>query len=389
MPAVRHRRACAAIRARAAEEAHDAAPHLRPFFDIMLPRLPLWLKASQNIRTMAPQRWLAPLPLDQAITCPWIAVNTDQRVNALCIDIDHADGPELVAKLPPGCPKPTLVIDPWSGRSHAILPLVTPVLTGDTARRPPIALARYAHRLLALALQGNALPFVNPVKCPAGLSRYIGGPRERKGIKPAAPLVWEAYVESGTDLIWLTQLGDGAAELRAVVEALVDDNKEALPPRTSRSNWRRGWGEPSTVGRNCNLFDQLRFWCYREGERDADRILAEAARLNDLLPNPLSASEVACIARSVADFMQNRYSPRRGGTRGRDRAINRGLDIKARQALAGARSAEQRRTANEQKVAAAVAKLREAGERVVQRQVAVLAKVSERTVQSMPEILGT
>lgn len=378
----------AAIRARAAEEAFTAAPHLGPFLEIMLSRLPLFPIASQNIRTMALKRWLSRLPLDQAITCPWIAWNTDQRVNALCIDIDHADGPDLVAKLPVGCPKPTLVIDPWSGRSHSILPLVTPVLTGDTARQPPIALAQLAHQLLAAALRGNALPFVGLIKCPTGLVRYLGGPRMFRGDHPATPLAWEAYVESGTELMWLTQPGDGPAELRAVVEALADEETLATCP--PRSNWRKGWSEPSTVGRNCNLFDRLRFWCYQRMECNADRILAEAARLNATSPNPLPMSEVGWIARSVTDFMQNRYCPRQRRQRGRDRAINHGLDKRDRQALAGCVSAKQRRAVTERRVAAAVAKLRQSGERIVQREVALLAKVSERTVRSMwAEIMAT
>jgi hypothetical protein len=75
--------------------------------------------------------------------------------------------------------------------------------------------------------------------------------------------------------------------------------------------------------RALGLFDQLRFRCYREVERDLDRIWVKASRLNELLPHPLSAAEVGWIVRSVADFMQNKYSPRRGGTRGRDCAIKR------------------------------------------------------------------
>jgi hypothetical protein len=386
----RPNRSPAAIHARAAEEANRAAPHLRSFFNVVLPLLPTYPLSSQNIRTLALQRWSVRLPLDDAITCPWIALNTNQRVNALCVDIDHPDGPDLVASLPVGCPKPTLVIDPWSGRSHAILPLAAPVLTGNAARPKPIALAKHARRLLAAAIRGTPLPFGNLVKSPAGLVRYLGGPRLFRGDRPATPLAWDAYVESGTKLMWLTQLGDGLGELRAVAAALADCDDA---PRTTRRPdlIRNGTqDESSAVGRNCDLFYQLRTWCYREVERDPERILAEAARLNAMFSDPLPPVDVAATARSIAKFMQHKYAPRRDScTRGRDRIINRGLDTKGRQGLAGKRSAEQRKAASIRKIEAAVAELRKAGDRIRQRQVAVLAKVSERTVRSMlPAILA-
>ena len=351
---------------------------------MVVPRLPLYPLASQNIRTRALHRWQARLALDHAITCPWIALNTSRRVNALCIDIDHADGPDLVANLPAGCPKPTLVIDPWSGRSHAILSLATAVLTGEAANPKPVLLAKYALRLLAAALRADPRTFLTLVKCPAGLVRCLGGPRDFKGVTPATPLVWEAYRSSATGLMWLTQLGDGPAELRAVVEALADDNEIARPTPPQRSNRRSTQQESSTLGRNCNLFDRLRIWCYQEMDRSQDRISAEAARLNAMFPDPLSASEVASIVRSVAHFMQTKYSPHQAGARGRDRALNRGLDIKGRHALAGKRSAEQRRAANRLKIAAAVAELEQAGEHIRQRRVVQLTKLSERTDRTRP-----
>src|SRR5487761_2075306 len=168
-----------------------------------------WPVASQNIRTHAPIPCAGPLPLDEAITCGWIAVNSERRVLALCIDIDHADGPELVARLPSGCPKPMLVICPWSGRAHAILPLVSPVHTGPGARPKPNSLARYALGLLAAALRGPPLPFTSLVKCPAALVQNLTGQRMLRGPRPANPAVWNAYVASGTDLMWITQPGDG------------------------------------------------------------------------------------------------------------------------------------------------------------------------------------
>jgi len=116
MPPTRHHHLSREeIRARAVAEVDRIAPSLRRFWGWLLPRMPLYSVASQNIRTRAPARFSGRLRLDDAITCPWIAVNSDRCVLALCVDVDPADGRELVDRLPPGCPKPMLVIDHWSG----------------------------------------------------------------------------------------------------------------------------------------------------------------------------------------------------------------------------------------------------------------------------------
>lgn len=78
-----------------------------------------------------------------------------------------------------------------------------------------------------------------------------------------------------------------------------------LPPR------------PSGVGRNCDLFEQLRLWAYsavrehwRPGGEDAWRaaVRLRAESINTFVM-PLGASEVAGIARSVARYVWRRFTP--------------------------------------------------------------------------------
>lgn len=347
-----------------------------------------WPIASQNIRTHAPIPCAGPLPLDEAITCGWIAVNSERRVLALCIDIDHADGPELVARLPSGCPKPMLVICPWSGRAHAILPLVLPVHTGPGARPKPISLASYALRLLAAALRGTPLPFTSLVKCPTALVQNLTGQRMLRGPRPAKPAVWSAYVASGTDLMWITQPGDGPAELWNVVNALADEYGGQVSSPRRRAVWRSDRGEPSAYGRNCQLFDEVRKWAYNHRERTFECILREALDRNARFPVPLPASEIGSIARSITKFMRGRYKPRYGnGRRGRDRKLNRDLSTRERQALAGRQSALQRKAANDDRLLVAMTALRAAGEKVTQRAVAERVGLSERAVRSRWPVL--
>lgn len=347
-----------------------------------------WPIASQNIRTHAPIPCAGPLPLDEAITCGWIAVNSERRVLALCIDIDHADGPELVARLPSGCPKPMLVICPWSGRAHAVLPLASPVHTGPAARPKPISLASYALRLLAAALRGTPLPFTSLVKCPTALVHNLTGQRMLRGPRPANPAVWNAYVASGTDLMWITQPGDGPAELWDVVNALADEYGGQVSSPRPRARWRKDRGEPSAYGRNCQLFDEVRWWAYEHEECTFECILREALDRNARFPVPLPASEIGSIARSITKFMRGRYKPRYGnGRRGRDHKLNRDLTTQERQALAGRQSALQRKAANDDRLLVAMTALQTAGKKVTQRAVAEQAGLSERTVRSRWSVL--
>jgi hypothetical protein len=127
---------------RALQEANDNAPHLAGLAHQILRNMPRRPLAGQNIRAITRNPSTGPLPIHDAITAPWICFNSNRRLNALVVDIDHADGPEVVGALPPGCPRPTLSIDPHSGRAHAILFLATPVLTSEGDRPGPQNLAK-------------------------------------------------------------------------------------------------------------------------------------------------------------------------------------------------------------------------------------------------------
>lgn len=72
-------------------------------------------------------------------------------------------------------------------------------------------------------------------------------------------------------------------------------------------------------GRNCSLFDDLRFWAYKQAPYakavDYDvwhrQVMTRAMALNGY-ETPLPAMEVYCVARSVAEFVFYRYQPGSG-----------------------------------------------------------------------------
>ena len=229
---------CAQIRARAAAEVERAAPHLRAFWE-SLPLIPLHPAASQNSRTSTLAPWSGPLRLDEAITCPWIALNSRRRVNALCVDIDHPDGTEFVARLPVRCHRPTLVIDPWSGRSHAILPLATPVLTGAGAKTAPIGYARLAPSTSCGSPRRDAASPYDPREMPDGPGaephRTTAVSRQDDGHPVSVGCVYR-----GTGLMWITQLGNGPAELRGWSTRCSTITAMRLRPSAPGPTGRRG-----------------------------------------------------------------------------------------------------------------------------------------------------
>jgi hypothetical protein len=378
---------------RAFDEANNKAPHLAALArDLlgMMPRRPL---ASQNVRAITLRPSVNELWLEDAIACPWICPNSRRRINALLIDIDHADGSDLVDLLPPGCPRPTLVIDPHSGRAHAILPLATPVLTGEGARSAPQHLAKRVLLLMAAALRGTPLPQVTMVKSPWGLTSNLIGSRRRRTPTP----VWEAHQEhtereGRNALMWITQQGSGPAELGDIVAALdgdyADEIAEAVQPQHRRKH-KAEQIDPAEGGRNVALFKMTSRWAYDSCEREESAIQAEATRINAGFPIPLPASEVAATARSICSFMNTRFRPRFGSTgRRRDFSTNRGMDARARLAFAGRRTAECRGATTGARITAARAQLKAAGERVTQAAIAARAGVSVRTVQRHKDAPG-
>jgi hypothetical protein len=276
-----------------------------------------------------------------------------------------------------------VVIDPYSGRAHAFIFLASPVCMAEGTSDKARGLANYAQRMMARALRATPLRHRALLKNPFGRVDAMIGRQLRRTPTPATPVMWEAWQDSGSPLAWHTIAGAGPVELRAIVTALADEYGEEQAEETTRARFRRRRCEGSAIGRNCALFDMVRFWAYDREERDGGVILAEAMRVNATFAEPLPAAEVSATARSIAKFMRSRYRPRSGasGTRGRDSAIGAGLTIEGRQAVAGRVSAAARATTTDAKIAAAVDRLRDGAKRVTQAAVASEAGVSLRTVK--------
>jgi hypothetical protein len=232
--------------------ARDTAPHLSALADFLVARLPRMPTASPNIRVFTRVRYSDPTPLSVAIHQPWMSFDSAQIRNVLTVDVDHRDGidrAQEVARLY-RLPRPTVVADPWSGRSHAFWVLHTPVCTSASGRQGPQILADLACRLIAAAMGGAAMPAHSLLKSPWGLAERLQGSLMHRGPTPATPIVWEGHQAGDTDLMWHTAPGDfRTVELREIVAVLAEEFGEEVAAPSTRRLFRRKRGEPDSRGR--------------------------------------------------------------------------------------------------------------------------------------------
>lgn len=172
-------------------------------------------------------------------------------------------------------PAPTYIaINRDNGHAHIGYAISSPVCTTDAARVAPIRyLAAIEHAYIAKA----------------GADFAYSGPLAKNPLHPSWHL-WEPANAPIYELGYLAEFVD-------------------LPTRLS--------SRPAGLGRNCELFDGLRAWAYsavrefwRPGGQQPwyEAVRRQAESLNRFTL-PLSSSEVAGIARSVARYVWRRFSP--------------------------------------------------------------------------------
>jgi hypothetical protein len=361
----------------ARKAARKLAPHLDQLAARIFNRLDE-LKVSANIRCDCPASYSLIVPwLTDAINYPWLMLDSEHARTGILIDVDHPDARERALYLAAhfNLPMPTIVADPYTGRSHVFWSLATPVLITN-GRAKPRRLFEVAGQLLAAAMGGTLLSHGALAKNPWGqATRLKGGLLHRDG-PPATPAVWEAYEASGSPLCWVTHPGDlVGVELTAIVQALAVAEERFSDPTAVTS--RRKQPAPSGVrtdGRNCAVFEVVRLWAYPLCERDEVAIRAEAAAVNRSLPNPMGEREAAGIARSIAKFMRERFG--KGGY-GRGKTAN-----SETQAKRGRQSRASVAAKNREILLRAAEMLRKSGTKPTQRAVAKAAGLSIHTVRA-------
>ena len=286
----------------------------------------------------------------------YVQIRTQKVQGYVSLDVDRAGAG--AAWLDAGLPKPTFIcISRDSGRAHIDYELAVPVIID-----PPGKSARY----LAAVERG----FVNRLEADPAFA----------GMLSKNPL----------SARWDVRIHDRAYELDEL-SCWLDLADTQYQPRAAIG-----------VGRNCALFDAVRFYAYSVvttyGSATAfgHDLLQRAQNLN-AFASPLSSREVVGIAKSVSNWTwekRERFIGRkRRGAMGFSippvmLAEKRLQLVREHRALAGTRSANLRREQSRAAIAAAVSRLLAASLSVTVSGAAREANVSRTTVQTNRDLLA-
>lgn len=339
----------------------------------LMERIPPWVPFSNNVKTISNHVSTHYEPRPDAVNQPWISFDAQQWWNVLALDIDHTDWLDPWLTLP-ACCRPHIVADPWSGRAAGLYVLRAPVFTDDPRQM------KYARRVQTLAAQvfnATPLPHRTLTKNPWGIRHLLDAPLKRRTAEPSSGVLWDAYSDSGTDLCWSTLTGTPTVTLNDLFDTdlfrrAADDLAVDTPRRRSSER-----PEPSALGRNCNLFDQLRFHAYDTGESNFEMLMREAERMNG---GGLPESELRAIARSVSKFMSTRYRPAEQINRGVMNLENIRIPLQTKQRLAAHRTNSVKADNTDHKLRQAIQHW-PAGKKLTQSALARAAQVGIATVK--------
>lgn len=289
-----------------------------------------------------------------ALKYNYIEVNFKQHSTTyLIFDIDREGA--AFAWEDAGLPEPTFVtISPQSGFAHLVYRLEVPVYHGEKASPKPQRLL-----LKILSYYGEKLQAcsVNPVTTK----------------NPFSPFWKTIFSGRMYDLGELASYlpTEGPRKPAQVIQLFHGINEEY-----------------ASRGRNCNLFEVVRYWAYnrvRLYDNLEDFFTATLVRFeeeNNRLDDPLPCKEVKHSARSVSRWTWKNRDNFRGGARRRERLETEAL--KARQRAAAEATNTKRRSKTAEAVTGAIAALKAAGyklDAITQAVLAEAAGVSVRTVQ--------
>lgn len=215
-----------------------------------------------------------------------IEANPDVQSNVLVTDGDDPDSALRALSAIGNHPMPNAIMENRkNGHAHAAWILETPVTRTEYAHRKPL--------LYAAAVS-------------EGLRRAVNGDRGYAGVLMKNP------VHPDWDTHWMRAEPYTLAELDA---GLRPHGHMPSPTWRKRKDY-----VPQGLGRNCDAFEIVRRWAYREvrkffGDPEGlgNAILARTAELNSTFAEPLPESEVLSIASSITRWIVTRSNLWRDG----------------------------------------------------------------------------
>lgn len=277
--------------------------------------------------------------------------NPDSVCRALVFDIDIKHG--FSHWYDCNAPEPNFIIlNPDNGHAHYVYMLAAPVPTTDRAKRKPLAFLSRIERGLLHKLSADL-----------GYAGYISkNPLSER---------------------WKTHIG---RENSYPLDELAQWVQLDLPKQKKRDH--------TGLGRNCILFDELRYWAYARVnearltmtfERWVELVTNQGNRFNTF-STPLPIAEVKATAKSVSKWSWTNYTGS-GKRRGRDSSINHLLSDREKQQLSAIKTNEQRKSETERRILAAVKNLQACGHKVTQKAVAESAKLGIATVKRYKQLI--
>ena len=238
-------------------------------------------------------------------------------------------------------PVPSLVvISPNTGRCHYLYALETPVIYTDAGRRSPQKLYEAVY---------------------LGLTRHVGADLSYVGLITKNPLHPRWKVIQHNAVYDLKQL----AEYVDITRSKID-----------RTN---------PLGRNCTLFDCLRFWAYPTVRMQTTfepwQMLADqkAISINCNFPDPLPAKEVLSVAKSVGQWTwRNRFN----SYKNREiMQLEKDMPLHYKQVLAGKYSSQKEASSTLTKLLAVAKEMQFKGQKITQPELVKSSNLSRFAVQ--------
>ncbi len=285
------------------------------------------------------------LPRELAVLKASIQHNPHSIARSLVFDIDNSSGYYHWSDV--GAPAPNwVIVNPENGHAHYIYMLACPIPLTDKAKRKPISYLQRIER---------------------GLQHRLSADIGYAGLISKNPLsdVWQ--VENVHDISYS-------------LDELADYVDLDLPKQKKR--------DKDGLGRNCILFDELRYWAYKHVTQARESmsfgqwlelVITRAGKFNTF-DRALHLSEVKATAQSVAKWTWQHYNGVGKIKRGRDITQNMQLSLQEKQILSSHNTNKQRIDNIQAKVVDAVSKLRKQGKKVSIRAVATVAGISKTTV---------
>ncbi len=287
------------------------------------------------------------LPRELAALKASIQHNPHAITRALVFDIDNRNGYRHWHDV--GAPAPNwVIVNSDNGHAHYIYMLACPVPLTDRALRKPIAYLQRIER---------------------GLQHRLSADIGYTGLISKNPLSDAWQVENVHDMSYS-------------LDELADYVDLELPKQKKR--------EKDGILRNCELFDELRYWSYKHVIQAREsmsfgqwfELVERRAGQFNTFDRPLHYQELKSIAKSVSKWTWQNYNGTGGVKRGRDAAQNTQLSLQEKQVLSSHNTNKQRKDNTSNRLTQAIVNLKATNTKVTQKAVAEVSRVSLRTVKT-------